>query len=263
LTCSNYFCNKIVLHQKDEALLKLIKAFFGVGNISKRDDYIEYVVTSVKDILIIVNHFSKYPLVTQKKADYELFKQAYNLVSRKEHLTAEGLGKIVSIRASMNNGLSDELQIFGVIPVPRPTVKLPENLDPHWLAGFVSAEGCFMIKCNKNLTCKSGFQVLLRFQITQHIRDEELLRSLMSYFGCGQYSVSKGRDWGDFYDTRFSYISDKIIPLFKEYPIKGVKSKDFADFCEAARIIKQGRHLTEDGLVEINKIKNGMNKGRS
>jgi hypothetical protein len=52
-----------------------------------------------------------------------------------------------------------------------------------------------------------------------------------------------------------------------------VKAKDFADFCEAALIIKQSRHLTfflynkkkqvEDGLVEIIKIKNGMNKGRS
>jgi hypothetical protein len=42
-----------------------------------------------------------------------------------------------------------------------------------------------------------------------------------------------------------------------------VKAKDFADFCEAALIIKEGRHLTEDGLEELVKIKSGMNKGRS
>jgi len=31
-----------------------------------------------------------------------------------------------------------------------------------------------MIKVNINHTNKSGLQVLLKFQITQHIRDEEL-----------------------------------------------------------------------------------------
>jgi hypothetical protein len=176
--------------------LELIKGYFGVGNLLKKDNYIEYLVNSVKDLEVIINHFDKFPLVTKKKADYILFKQAFDLVKSKNHLTAEGLRKIVSLRASMNTGLSDELKcsFSGVIPVPRPTVKLPENIDPHWLAGFVSAEGCFMIKCNQNLTCKSGFQILLRFQITQHTRDEELLRSLVSYLGCGQYSVSKGRD---------------------------------------------------------------------
>jgi hypothetical protein len=45
--------------------------------------------------------------------------------------------------------------------------------------------------------------------------------------------------------------------------VVGVKAQDFADFCGAALIIKQGRHLSEDGLAEIIKIKNGMNKGRS
>jgi hypothetical protein len=40
---------------------------------------------------------------------------------RKEHLTTEGLRKIVSIRASLNNGLTDELnKVFpNVIPGAR------------------------------------------------------------------------------------------------------------------------------------------------
>jgi hypothetical protein len=75
--------------------------------------------------------------------------------------------------------------------------------------------------------------------------------------------IAKGRDWGYFYVSGFYNLSDKIIPLFKEYPVQGVKAKDFADFCEAALIIKEGRHLTEDGLEELVKIKSGMNKGRS
>jgi hypothetical protein len=59
-------------------------------------------VQSIKDIAVIVEHFDKYPLITQKQGDYLLFKMAVNLILNKEHLTIEGLRKIVAIRASMN-----------------------------------------------------------------------------------------------------------------------------------------------------------------
>jgi len=55
---------------------------------------------------------------------------------------------------------------------------------------------------------------------------------------------------------------DKIIPLFQQYPIIGVKALDFADWCKVAQIMKEGRHLTIEGLDEIRKIKSWMNSGR-
>jgi len=63
-------------------------------------------------------------LLTQKRADFELFKLAVELLSRKEHLTIEGLRKIVAIRASMNKGLTDTLKeaFPNIIPVQRPTI---------------------------------------------------------------------------------------------------------------------------------------------
>jgi hypothetical protein len=44
------------------------------------------------------------------------------LILNKEHLTMEGLRKIVAIKASMNNGLSDELKaaFTNLPPVERP-----------------------------------------------------------------------------------------------------------------------------------------------
>ena len=59
---------KITLHEKDQALLESIKAYFqGVGNITKEvnRNHIQYRVTSVKDLAVIVNHFDKYPLITK------------------------------------------------------------------------------------------------------------------------------------------------------------------------------------------------------
>jgi len=54
-------------------------------------------------------------------------------MSNKEHLTREGLRKIVAIKASMNKGLTEGLDLAfpGILSVERPEVHLPESLDPH------------------------------------------------------------------------------------------------------------------------------------
>jgi hypothetical protein len=50
----------------------------------------------------------------------------------KEHLTDEGLLKIIAIKASMNLGLSDKLLLaFPVEPHLRPKINTLEIPDPH------------------------------------------------------------------------------------------------------------------------------------
>ena len=99
------------------------------------------------------------------------------------------------------------------------------------------------------------------FQLTQHSRDEKLMRSLIELLKSGK--IYKNRDTFDFRVTKFDDIVNKIIPFFKKYPILGVKALDFADFCKAAELMKNKAHLTKDGLEEIRKIKAGMNRGRT
>jgi hypothetical protein len=94
---------QISLHKKDVALLNQIKEFFSVGGvIDRKDGAFYYKVSQIKDLKLVANHFDKYPLLTQKRADFELFREVINIVSKKEHLTSEGLQKIVNIKASMN-----------------------------------------------------------------------------------------------------------------------------------------------------------------
>jgi hypothetical protein len=84
-------------------------------------------VLKLEDITnIIIPHFKQYPLLTQKRADFELFILVIQLMNKKEHLNKEGLSKILAIRASINNGLSKELtESFPEIkPVARPLVDL-------------------------------------------------------------------------------------------------------------------------------------------
>lgn len=63
------------MHKKDIVLLKQVQDYFGgVGNITKQGkDSLQYRVSSLEDITkVIIPHFDRYSLITQKKADYIL-----------------------------------------------------------------------------------------------------------------------------------------------------------------------------------------------
>lgn len=55
------------------------------------------------------------------------------MIQRKEHLTLEGVKKIVSIKAVFNNGLPDDLiALFpDIVPAIRPLVPSSIILDPN------------------------------------------------------------------------------------------------------------------------------------
>jgi hypothetical protein len=188
----------IGLSNKDKALLKLIQSTFGgVGGFCKGSTIMQFRVSSIKDLInVIIPHFDKYPLLTQKHADFKLFKRVVELMANKEHLTPEGLQEIVNLKASINKGLPDKLKAAfpDTKPVQRPVVELRSIPDPNWIAGFTSAEGCFHIKTSKSSTNKLGLQVQLKFVLTQHYRDKELLKSLITYLDCGNVSEGEVRD---------------------------------------------------------------------
>ena len=56
----------------------------------------------------------------------------------------------------------------------------------EWVAGFTSGDGCFKVNIRKFKAYKVGSRVIIIFVLTQHIRDELLLKSLVNFFGCGQ-----------------------------------------------------------------------------
>jgi hypothetical protein len=110
----------------------MIKIYFNnIGSINVSNKECVYKVRSLKEVDTIISHFDKYTLITQKKADFELFKLIINKLNNKEHLTSEGLQEIVNICASMNLGLSstNKNNFANTIPVVRPLV---ENMAvPH------------------------------------------------------------------------------------------------------------------------------------
>lgn len=223
---------QIELHKKDIELLKAIQNFFGgIGYITDATkNCMAFRVRSLDDIKVIITHFDKFPLNTQKRADFELFKCAVEKLLRKEHLKSEGLKEIVSIRAAMNLGLTDNLEIAfpGTKPVTRPIVEYEEIIHPEWLLGFSSGEGCFFINIGKSSSNLIGYQVFLLFALTQHTRDRKLLEIIKEYFGCGEVKESSSRTNILTYKVvKFNENFDKIIPFFSKHLIQGIKSEDF------------------------------------
>ncbi len=70
----------------------------------------------------------------------------------------------------------------------------------------------------------------------------------------------------DFQILKMRDLCDKVkrFLFFKIWALRlrGVKSKDFTDFCKAVDIMKVKGHLTNEGLDQLNKLKKGMNTGR-
>nr|YP_009261990.1 LAGLIDADG endonuclease [Chrysoporthe austroafricana]AMX22065.1 LAGLIDADG endonuclease [Chrysoporthe austroafricana] len=183
-------------------------------------------------------------------------------MNNKEHLTYEGLIKIVSIRASLNKGLSQTIadEFPNIIPAVRSPVYESKILDPQWLAGFASAEGCFTLTVNNSTSHKLGKTIQTTFTITQHIRDKLLMEYLIDYLDCGM--LYKRNEACDFRVRSIVDIKKKIIPFFDKYPIQGVKSLAYVDFCRAAYLIDKKSHLTTDGIDELLEIKREINKIR-
>lgn len=259
---------RIKVHSRDSLLLMRIKNYFGgIGNIYTNSKDSNYTVRSLDEILKILLHFDNYPLITKKKSDYILFKQIIQKIVEGEHLSAKGLQEIVNIRSSINLGLSDSLKtIFpNTVPVVRPEIANITIPHPEWMAGFVTGVakggGCFLVHMSKYGKGKLD-GVSLSFKVSQHLRDELLLRSFIAFFGCGLFNYHSGKSKngsGVFIVRKFADISEKIVPFFKEHMIEGIKREDFEDWYKVVELVRSKAHLTEDGVKKIREIKSGMN----
>ena len=118
-TCHTGCVFKITLHLKDTALLEglydyLSKYFPNISfnkynsrtnkGICFSKQTVSLNISNIQDIgNIVIPFFDLYPVLGVKKMDYNDFKNIYNIISSKDHLTPEGLAKIKQIRNNMND----------------------------------------------------------------------------------------------------------------------------------------------------------------
>lgn len=268
----------INIHIKDIELLESIKNTLGVGKVRKNSktglnshSTAVFRVDNIQEMDIIIKHFIKYPLISAKLSDFLLFKECFDLIKKKEHLTQSGLEKIVSLRCNLNKGLTEELlnSFPNIIPVERPKYSFKKIPDPHWVSGFASGDSSFSVSIEKSQN-KVGSRIRLIFGTCLHIRDKGLLIGIAQYLSVLPelevnkyiYDSKPGLENSLLQIKKFSDIEEKIIPFFEKYPVLGVKRLDFLDFKKITEIVKSKNHLSTEGLNEIKKITEGMNLRR-
>jgi hypothetical protein len=270
----------INLHVKDLGILLNIKNTLQVGTVSTKGQVCRYSVKTFKDLAIIVNHFSNYPLVSSKKVSFEYWLQAYNIMKKKEHFNYTGFIKYVRLKSLNNNGLSEDLiKVFKNIDLSQIQI-LTYKFDkiPHgiWVAGFVSGDGSFYIKKTKY---NNTYHIGCIFGITLNYKDVEILQGLFTYFNRFfrfKRFTSKTRKIPKQFNNGVRYFKDNVnlsisnfldlrdivIPFFDKYPITGVKKKDYEDFKKIHQLVRTKTHTTVQGLNEIIKIQDNINHKR-
>jgi len=80
-------------------------SYLNCGSVYTYLEEAQYMVINTEDLVErIIPFFDKYKILGVKNLDYQNFKKVIELVKNKEHLTTEGLDKILELKESMNKG---------------------------------------------------------------------------------------------------------------------------------------------------------------
>ena len=133
-----------------------------------------------------------------------------------------------------------------------------ERLDKNWIVGFVDGEGCFHVAINKQKKMTLEWQVLPKFRIVQHERDEILLHKIKSFFNFGEVKINHG----DRKELRVRGLKNlnKLIKFFRKYPLQTSKQKNFEIFSKIIQMMDNKEHLKKEGLNKIAKLSSKMNR---
>ncbi len=86
-------------------VLDIMKMYFGCGYIRRdySDKTVKFEVRDHSDLMRkVIPHFQKYPLLSAKQKDFELFQRICGLVEVKSHLQKDGFIQILNLAYQMN-----------------------------------------------------------------------------------------------------------------------------------------------------------------
>jgi LAGLIDADG DNA endonuclease family protein len=128
-----------------------------------------------------------------------------------------------------------------------------------YLAGFADGEGSFNVSFRPRNDYKLPWKISLCFNISQ--RDEVILAQFKRHLGCG--TMRQRRDGVWYYEVNHLLpILENVIPFFDRFQFRSArKQRDFAKFKKLAQLMREGRHLTREGVEEILSIRRTMNDG--
>jgi hypothetical protein len=127
-----------------------------------------------------------------------------------------------------------------------------ERLDSY-ISGYVDGEGCFAVAVNRNPTCRTGFQLVPEFHVSQNADRRQVLVLIRQRFGGSGYIKPNGRK-----DRALVYVVRRrddllthVIPFFERSPLLSSKQEDFEKFATIVRAMAENCHRTPGGFSRL------------
>ena len=131
-------------------------------------------------------------------------------------------------------------------------------LTPFFITGITDAEGSFSASVSRNPSARLGYSLSLRFNITMHLRDSLLIKSIRKFFNdIGVYKESGSFCYFDVNSTADLKI---IIEHFLNYPLLSSKRNAFYIFKLIYDILKSKQHLNPKVFILVLSYINILNK---
>ena len=154
-----------------------------------------------------------------------------------------------------------------------------------WLAGFIDADGGFKVRLTEKRTDEKTNKVLTKARIEARFALEQrqtlntvdvnnfnsqysykpIMLAIQSFFGfTTELRVSKHNLDQTYWIIEVTSLDklELLIKYLNNYPLLTAKRNDFDAWLKVYQLIKDKKHLTEDGKLLIKEIKSTINKKR-
>jgi hypothetical protein len=134
-----------------------------------------------------------------------------------------------------------------------------ERLDGY-IAGYVDGEGSFSVVVNRNPSCRSGYQLVPEFHVSQNGDRAQVLQLIKARLGCGYIKPNGRKDRAlVFVVRRREDLLERVIPFFEQQPLLSSKQEDFEKFARIVRAMALGHHRQASGFEELLRLALSMN----
>jgi hypothetical protein len=213
-----------IINQKEEKILHSIRTNLGFGKVSIYKTYSRFIVADRKNIDRLISIFNG------------------NLVLYKTN------SRFVSWLNARNTYCNEKIQYSN-------KNELLSFKDNAWLSGFIDAEGCFNSLRKKNLKCKIGFTVNLRFIVDQK-SEISILKKIQFFLQSG--NIQKRLKIENMYRIVISHRKSHeiLIQYLNRYPLRTIKKVSYFRFCSILRYIQDLDNYpwTQKGLKKLERL---------
>jgi LAGLIDADG DNA endonuclease family protein len=136
-----------------------------------------------------------------------------------------------------------------IIPQERDTSSLKNS---YWLSGFSDASASFQIKTGNS---KFGYEIQLNYQLDQ--QKFLILEQIKEVFG-GSIEYIQSQDTYYYASVNLG-SAKKFMDYFDHFNLLSSKHINYLKWRNVYRLIQSNKHLSQDGMKKILKIKSNMN----